>query len=78
MMNSVPTDDATSADRSTTSSGSAAEPTKPITILLGEDILKRLRIIAIVKEVSMNSLISEAMAGVVRKEMKRALAKLGE
>ena len=78
MTTDQPGNDASSVDRSSTSTGNQTEPTKPLTIALGEDVLKKLRIIAIVKETSVTALISEAAAGVVRRELKKALAKLGE
>jgi hypothetical protein len=78
MTTDQPGDDATSADRSATSTGNQTEPTKPITISLSEDILKKLRIIAIVKGSSVTALVAEAASSVVRKELKKALAKLAE
>jgi hypothetical protein len=78
MTTDQPGDDTTVADRSATTAGNQTEPTKPITIALAEDVLKKLRIIAIVKESSVTALISEAAAGVVRRELKKALSKLSE
>ncbi len=52
------------------------EPTKPLTIMLPDDVLKKLRVVAIVKETSVSELVAEAAAGVVRKELKRALLKI--
>lgn len=56
-----------------------AEPTKPITIMLPDDTLKRLKIVAIVRETSVSELVAEAAVAVVKRELKKALAKvLGE
>jgi hypothetical protein len=53
-----------------------SEPTKPITIMLPDDILKKLKVVAIVRETSVSELVAEAAAGVVRKELKKALSKI--
>lgn len=56
--------------------GATLEPTKPITIMLPDDVLKKLKIVAIVKETSVSELVAEAAAGVVRRDLKRALTKV--
>jgi hypothetical protein len=71
----------TSADTGTTtpapSNGTAhAEPTKPIIIMLPDDVLQKLKIVAIVREVSVSDLVAEAAAGVVKRELKKALGKV--
>ncbi len=53
-----------------------AEATKPITIMLPDDTLKKLKIVAIVRETSVSELVANAAAGVVRRELKRALSKI--
>lgn len=58
------------------SSPGAAEPTKPITIMLPDDVLKKLKIVAIVRETSVGELLAEAAAGVVKRELKKALSKI--
>ena len=50
------------------------EPAKPITIMLPDDVLKRLKVVAIVRETSVSELVADAAAGVVRKELKKALS----
>lgn len=60
----------------TPNDNSARAETKPLTILLPEDTLKKLRVISIVRETSVSELVAEAAAGVVRKELKKALAKI--
>jgi hypothetical protein len=58
--------------------GDRTESMKPITIMLPDDISKRLKVIAILRETSVSELVADAAAGVVRKELKKALAKLAE
>ena len=61
----------------TPSNGAATpEPTKPITIMLPDDVLKKLKIVAIVRETSVSELLAEAAAAVVKKELKKALSKI--
>jgi len=65
-------------DTSNTPSNGAShgEPTKPITIMLPDDTLKKLKIVAIVRETSVSELVAEAAAGVVRRELRKALTKI--
>ena len=53
-----------------------SEPTKPITIMLPDDLLKRLKVVAIVRETSVSELVAEAATGVVKRELKKALSKI--
>jgi len=55
---------------------SHGEPTKPITIMLPDDLLKKLKVVAIVRETSVSELVAEAAAGVVKRELKKALIKI--
>lgn len=57
---------------STTPTGSA----KPITIMLPDDLLKKLKVVAIVRETSVSELVAEAAGTVVRRELKKALSKI--
>jgi hypothetical protein len=59
-----------------TSNASQPETTKPITIMLPDDVLKKLKVVAIVRETSVSDLVAEAAAGVVKRELKKALSKL--
>lgn len=52
------------------------EPTKPITIMLPDDLLKKLKVVAIVRETSVSELVAEAAAAVVKRELKKALSKI--
>ena len=69
-------DDARETDVTATNGATRIESTKPITIMLPDDLLKKLKIVAIVRETSVGELLAEAAAGVVRKELKKALSKI--
>jgi len=67
-----------SDERGTTSPNQVpAETTKPITIMLPDDLLKKLKVVAIVRETTVSELVGEAAAGVVKRELKKALSKIG-
>lgn len=70
--------DANSSGQETTGANGSAHPetTKPITIMLPDDILKKLKVVAIVRETSVSELVAEAAAGVVKRELKKALSKI--
>ncbi len=61
---------------STPANGTPRAETKPITVMLPDDLLKKLKIVAIVRETSVSELVAEAAAGVVRRELKKAVAKI--
>jgi len=61
---------------STPTNGASRVETKPLTIALPDDVLKKLKIVAIVRETSVSELVADAAVGVVRRELKKALAKL--
>jgi hypothetical protein len=60
------------------SGSSQAESAKPITITLPDDILKKLKIIAILRSTSVSEVLSDAAVSVVRRDLKKVLGKLGE
>lgn len=62
--------------KATSNGASHPETTKPITIMLPDDVLKKLKVVAIVRETSVSELVAEAAAGVVKRELKKALGKL--
>ncbi len=65
------------ASASQNSIGNAqSEPTKPITIMLPDDVLKKLKVVAIVRETSVSELVAEAAVAVVKRELKKALSKI--
>ncbi len=61
---------------STPTSGASRAETKPLTIMLPDDVLKKLKIVAIVRETSVSELVADAAAGVVKRELKKALVKI--
>lgn len=70
------TDTAVPSDPVPATSVAHPEPTKPITVMLPEDLLKKLKVVAIVRETSVSELVAEAAAGVVKRELKKALSKI--
>ena len=73
------TPEADSAQSTPNTHGNGSTPTdntKPVTIALPEDTLRKLRVIAIVKESSVSELIAEAAASVVKRELRKALSKI--
>jgi len=69
-------DDARETDVAAANVSTRPECTKPITIMLPDDLLKKLKIVAIVRETTVSELVAEAAAGVVKKELKKALSKI--
>ena len=55
-----------------------AEPGRPITVMLPDDILKKLKIIAIMRSTSVSEVLADAALSVVKRDLKRVLGKLGE
>jgi len=58
--------------------GSHADSAKPITIMLPDDVLKKLKIIAIMRNVSVSEVLADAAVSVVRRDLKKFLGKLAE
>jgi len=69
-------DDAREIDVAATSGAARTESTKPITIMVPEDTLRKLKIIAIMKESSVSDLLAEAATAVVKRDLKKLLGKL--
>jgi hypothetical protein len=69
-------DDARESEATSTNGTTRAESTKPITIMLPDDLLKKLKVVAIVRESSVGELVAEAAAAVVKRELKKALSKI--
>jgi hypothetical protein len=69
-------DDARETDTTATSGTFRPESNKPITVMLPDDLLKKLKIVAIVRETSVSDLVAEAAAAVVKRELKKALSKI--
>lgn len=64
----------------TTLSDASAPPkpenTKPITIQLRDDVLQKLKIVAILQETSVSDLLADAASALVRRDLKKLLGKL--
>ena len=62
----------------TTNGNSAPRPenSKPITIQLRDDVLQRLKIVAILQDTSVGELLAEAAATLVKRDLKKLLSKL--
>ena len=69
-------DDARETDVAATSGVARTESTKPITIMVPEDTLRKLKIVAIMKESSVSDLLAEAATAVVKRDLKKLLGKL--
>jgi hypothetical protein len=69
-------DDARESEVTPTNGSTRAASSKPITIMLPDDLLKKLKVVAIVRETSVGELIAEAAAAVVKRELKKALSKI--
>jgi hypothetical protein len=52
------------------------ENSKAVTIQLPDDVLQKLKIVAILQDTSVSDLLAEAAATLVRKDLKKLLAKL--
>ncbi len=55
-----------------------AESAKPLTIMLPDDVLKKLKIIAIMRSTSVSEVLADAAISVVKRDLKKVLGKLGE
>lgn len=53
-----------------------AEPTKPITVVLGEDLLKRLKVIAVMKDTSISAVVETYVSKGVKADIRKAIGKL--
>lgn len=69
-------DDARETDVAATSGAARTESTKPITIMVPEDTLRRLKVIAIVRDTTVGELLSDAAAALVKRDLKKVLGKL--
>lgn len=59
------------------SDASAVAPdTKPVTIQLREDVLQKLKIVAILQESSISDLLADAANALVKRDLKKLLGKL--
>ena len=67
----------TLSDSSTASpNGARTEIAKPVTIQLRDDILQKLKSVAILQETSVGELLAEAAASLVKRDLKKLLGRL--
>ncbi len=60
------------------SGGTSAEAAKPITIMVPEGTLRKLKVVAILKDTTVSDLLAEAAAAVVKRDLRKVLGKLYE
>ena len=53
-----------------------SDATKPLTVMLSEDLLRRLKVIAVLKDTSVSEIVAEHIGAIVRRDRKKAIAKL--
>ena len=53
-----------------------SENAKPVTIPIPEEIVRRLKVIAIIRDTTIGELLVEAAAAIVRRDLKKALVRL--
>lgn len=66
----------TASSESTSGAPPRADNLKPVTIQLRDDVLQKLRIVAILQDSSVSDLLADAAAAVVRRDLKKLLGKL--
>jgi predicted nucleic acid-binding Zn-ribbon protein len=71
---------ADSGDAANDGQATAAGPhkTKALSVNLDEDLLRRLRVIAVLRDTSVSALIESYLASQVRRDLKKVVAKLAE
>ena len=57
-------------------SAGRAEGAKPLTVMLPEDLLRKLRVIAVLRGRSVSEIVVDHVEGLVKRDLKKALAKL--
>jgi hypothetical protein len=66
-----------STDHTNAVNGAARpENAKPVTIQLRDDVLQRLKIVAILQDTSVGELLADAAAALVKRDLKKLLGKL--
>jgi hypothetical protein len=66
----------TSTDSADTGTSARQEPTKPVTIQLRDDLLQRLKIVAILQDTTVSDLLADAAAALVKRDLRKLLGKL--
>ena len=52
------------------------EATKPLTVMLPEDLLRKLKVIAVLRDKSISEIVADHVEGLVRRDLKKVLARL--
>jgi len=66
-----------STDRAPSGNGLVRpDNSKPVTIQLRDDVLQRLKILAILQETSVGELLADAASGLIKRDLKKLLGKL--
>lgn len=63
------------AEKANTKDGKT-EPTKPVTIVLAEDLVRKLKLIAVMKDASISTVIEGYVAKLVKADIKKMIGKL--
>lgn len=66
----------TSADATSANGAVKPENSKPVTIQLRDDVLQKLKIVAILQETSVSELLADAAAALVKRDLRKLLGKL--
>jgi hypothetical protein len=66
----------TPADASAVTGSLRPENSKPVTIQLRDDVLQKLKIVAILQETSVSELLADAAAALVKRDLRKLLGKL--
>ena len=66
----------TPADAAAANASLRPENSKPVTIQLRDDVLQKLKIVAILQETSVSELLADAAASLVKRDLKKLLGKL--
>jgi hypothetical protein len=66
----------TAAETNAAPASTRPENSKPVTIQLRDDVLQKLKIVAILQETSVSDLLADAAAALVKRDLKKLLGKL--
>ena len=69
-------DDHQDDSASSTNAHPRTETNKPLTVMLPEDLLRRLKVIAVLRDKSISEIVADHVEGLVRRDLKKALSKL--
>jgi hypothetical protein len=66
----------TATDSAASAAATRSENLKPITIQLRDDVLQKLKIVAILQETSVGELLADAASSLVKRDLKKLLTRL--